>query len=114
MSKPGELGCLLAVGIGLCIPIADCSGRVSYDDDYHHNYHHWNNHEVIVYRSYYETDHRPYREYNNLSKEEQREYSSWRHDHHGVSPDETFLFLMYRRAVGVASHGASLFSEAVS
>ena len=58
------------------------SGRVSYYDDYHHDYHRWNNHEVVVYRSYYDRDHRPYREYNNLSKEEQREYWRWRHNHH--------------------------------
>jgi hypothetical protein len=82
MSKLGRLAGLLVVGTGLCISTAGCSGRVSYYDDYHHDYHRWNNHEVIVYRSYYETNHRPYREYHNLNKDEQRDYWKWRHDHH--------------------------------
>jgi hypothetical protein len=68
-------GLVSVVGVG-------CEGRVTYYDEEHHDYHHWNNGEVVVYRSYWTGRHEPYREYSSLNKDEQRDYWRWRHDHH--------------------------------
>jgi len=56
-------------------------GEVRYYDDYHHDYHRWDNREVVVYHSYWDGRHEPYREYRSLNKDEQRDYWKWRHDH---------------------------------
>ena len=58
------------------------SGSVRYYDEDHHDYHRWNNHEVVVYHSYWDGRHEYYREYSTLNKDEQRDYWKWRHDHH--------------------------------
>ena len=58
-----------------------CTGEVRYYDDYHHDYHRWNHHEVVIYQSYWDGRREHYREFSTLSPEEQREYWRWRHEH---------------------------------
>jgi hypothetical protein len=72
---------LAAIGLATAAGIG-CSGSVRYYDEEHHDYHRWNNHEVVVYHSYWDGRHEPYREYSTLNKDEQRDYWRWRHDHH--------------------------------
>ena len=60
---------------------AGCYERVTYYDEEHHDYHRWNNNEIVVYRSYWNGRHEPYREYSSLNKDEQRDYWRWRHNH---------------------------------
>ena len=73
---------VLAAIVFVSLGSAGCAGRVSYYDEDHHDYHRWNNHEVVVYRSYWTGRHEPYREYSTLNKDEQRDYWKWRHEHH--------------------------------
>jgi hypothetical protein len=56
-------------------------GEVRYYDEDHHDYHRWDNHEVVVYRSYWDGRHEQYRDYKTLNKDEQRDYWKWRHEH---------------------------------
>jgi len=72
---------VLAASVFASIGSAGCAGRVTYYDEEHHDYHRWDNHEVVVYRSYWTEHHAPYREYSSLNKDEQRDYWRWRHNH---------------------------------
>jgi hypothetical protein len=76
MGKLRGFAGLLVLGVGLCASIAGagCAARVSYYDDYHHDYQRWNNHEVVVYRSYWSGRHEPYHEYSVLNEDGQRDY----------------------------------------
>jgi len=69
-------GAMFASIVGL-----GCSARVRYYDVDHRDYHYWNGHEVVVYRSYWGSRNEPYREYSSLNPEEQRAYWNWRHEH---------------------------------
>jgi hypothetical protein len=71
---------LAAVGLATAAGIG-CSGTVRYYDEDHHDYHRWNNHEVVVYHSYWDSRHENYRDFKTLNKDEQRDYWKWRHDH---------------------------------
>lgn len=73
---------LLAAFLVITLSIAGCYQSVRYYDEDRHDYHRWNNHEVVVYRSYWDGRHQPYREYSTLRPEEQRDYWKWRHEHH--------------------------------
>jgi hypothetical protein len=73
---------VLAASVFVSVGSAGCATRVTYYDEEHHDYHRWNNGEVVVYRSYWTGRHEPYREYSTLNKDEQRDYWRWRHDHH--------------------------------
>ena len=73
---------ILGAALGASIGNTGCAARVTYYDEDHHDYHRWNNSEVVVYRSYWAGRHEPYREYSTLNKDEQRDYWKWRHEHH--------------------------------
>ncbi|HUO26363.1 MAG TPA: hypothetical protein VMU61_11910 [Candidatus Aquilonibacter sp.] len=52
-------------------------------DPYYHDYHVWNNDEVVYYHQWaVETHHDPDRDFRRLPADEQRQYWDWRH-HHG-------------------------------
>jgi hypothetical protein len=52
-------------------------------DPYYHDYHRWNNNEVVFYNQWVvETHGDSHREYRRLHRDEQRQYWEWRH-HHG-------------------------------
>jgi hypothetical protein len=75
---------VLILGAAACASIGStgCATHVTYYDEYHHDYHRWDHHEVVLYRSYWEGRHQPYREYSSLNKDEQRDYWNWRHEQH--------------------------------
>lgn len=50
-------------------------------DPYRKDYHNWDEHENGLYRSWLETRHEAYVDYNRLRAKEQREYWKWRHEH---------------------------------
>jgi hypothetical protein len=58
-----------------------CAGRVRVYDEYHSDYHDWNHDEDVRYRAYLSDRHEPYRDYNKLSKDQQKDYWNYRHDH---------------------------------
>src|SRR5215510_4871301 len=59
--------------------------RHYYDSD-HHDYHKWSADEDRRYRNYVTARHGKYRDFSRLSKEDQRAYWQWRHNHAAASP----------------------------
>ena len=51
-------------------------------DPYYTDYHTWDHNEVVYYNQWATETHRdPHRDYKKLSKEDQKEYWTWRHNH---------------------------------
>jgi hypothetical protein len=71
----------LAASLLIAVANTGCAGRVRIYDDYHSDWHTWDHNEDVVYRSYWTERHEPYRDYNKLNKDEQKDYWNWRHDH---------------------------------
>jgi hypothetical protein len=71
----------LAACFLITIAGSGCAGRVRIYDEYHSDFHVWDRNEDVVYRSYWAERHEPYRDYNRLNKDEQKDYWNWRHDH---------------------------------
>ncbi len=63
------------------LAVAACSGRVRVYDQWHGDYHGWDNHEEVVYRGYLNDNHRDYHPFTSLSVEDQHAYFNWRHEH---------------------------------
>jgi len=78
------LGTVL-LGAALLSPVllTGCAERatVRVYDPYYHDYHVWNDHEVVYYRQWVAESRRPYRDFRKLPPPEQREYWAWRHNH---------------------------------
>jgi hypothetical protein len=72
---------LLAAACAAPLVNTGCAARVRYYDDYHHDYHRWNNHEDVEYRIYLNGRHEDYREFRTLDRDRQNDYWKWRHDH---------------------------------
>ncbi len=68
---------LLPVGFS----IAGCEGSVRYYDGDHRDWHRWNDHEEIVYKSYLGEKHMDYRDFKTLNDSEKQDYWNWRHAH---------------------------------
>jgi hypothetical protein len=64
--------------------IAGCSGHAEYRvyDPYYHDYHVWNNDEVVYYQRWEHDTHRDHRDFRKRSPDEQKEYWTWRHSQH--------------------------------
>jgi len=73
----------LLLGAALATPLltSGCAARVRYYDDYYADYHPWNDYEARAYRGWLAERHYEYREFNRLSRDQQRDYWRWRHDH---------------------------------
>ncbi len=72
---------LLAAAIVAPLAGSGCAARVRYYDEYHGDYHRWDDGEVRAYRVWLGERHYEWREYNRLNRDEQRDYWRWRHDH---------------------------------
>jgi hypothetical protein len=69
----------------LALATAGCAHR--YYDSYHNDYHRWDHQERVYYNQWAGENHiDSHRDYNHLSKDEQKRYWDWRHsqdhDHH--------------------------------
>jgi len=71
----------LAGSLLIAVVGSGCAARVHVYDEYHSDYHNWDRHEDVAYRSYWGERHEPYRDYNKLNKDEQKDYWNWRHNH---------------------------------
>jgi hypothetical protein len=71
----------LAASFLITIASSGCASRVRVYDEYHSDWHTWDHGEDVAYRRYWGERHEPYRDFNKLNKEEQRDYWNWRHDH---------------------------------
>jgi hypothetical protein len=75
---------MLMLGAALCCPViirADEHPK-RYYDPYKKDYHEWNEQEEHAYRHWIEEErHLGYHPWAKISRERQREYWHWRHDH---------------------------------
>ena len=58
-----------------------CAARVRLYDQDHADWHRWNGDEDHAYRSYLSENHKDYREFSQLNRDEQAQYWNWRHSH---------------------------------
>ena len=77
----------LLLGAALASSVAGlaCGGHHYYRayDPYYHDYHEWNDNEVVFYNQWTVETHRdPHRDFRKLHHDEQNEYWKWRHEHH--------------------------------
>jgi len=64
----------------LALVTAGCAHR--YYDSYHNDYHRWDHHETAYYNQWVIERHvDPHRDFNHLSRDEQKNYWDWRHQH---------------------------------
>lgn len=79
--------CIATLALGAAIVTlifaSGCAARVRYYDAYYSDYHPWNDGEVRAYRFWLGERHYEYREFHQLSRDQQRDYWRWRHDHPG-------------------------------
>jgi hypothetical protein len=73
----------LAGSLALSVFTMGCAEH-RYYDPYYHDYHTWNDAEIVYYQRWCVETHRdPHREFRHISHDEQREYWNWRHSHGG-------------------------------
>jgi hypothetical protein len=84
LRKKGFLGTLV-LGAAMIAPVlaSGCAAHARYYDEYPADYHTWNSGEIGAYRVWIGERHYEYRDYNRLSREQQRDYWNWRHEHLG-------------------------------
>lgn len=75
---------LLAVALFSPVAFSGCAVRASYRvyDPGHADYHVWDGNEVVYYQRWEVETHRDHREFRKRHSREQKEYWTWRHDHH--------------------------------
>jgi hypothetical protein len=71
----------LSAAMLLPLLASGCAARVRYYDEYHSDYHRWDDGEDRAYRVWLRERHYEYRDFNRLSRDEQHDYWSWRHNH---------------------------------
>lgn len=81
LSKRSVGTILLAADSFAPMAISGCASRVRVCDEYHGDYHYWNDREERAYRMWLAERRYEYREFSRLNKEEQRDYWNWRHNH---------------------------------
>ncbi|HUJ96344.1 MAG TPA: hypothetical protein VLW84_13820 [Terriglobales bacterium] len=79
--RPLALAGALAAAI-VCLGCAEHHYYRVYDP-YYHDYHRWDAAEVTYYNQWAtETHHDPHRDFRTLNKDDQKDYWTWRHNHH--------------------------------
>jgi hypothetical protein len=80
-SRLGWAGGFAATAVvGLALFTAGCTHH--YYDSYHNDYHRWDASETGYYNQWVIEVHAdPHRDYRHLSKEDQKRYWDWRHNH---------------------------------
>jgi len=75
---------ILAVALFSPVVFSGCAVRASYRvyDPGHADYHVWGNNEVVYYQRWEVETHRDHQEFKKRHSDEQKEYWTWRHDHH--------------------------------
>jgi hypothetical protein len=75
---------LLAVALASPLVTAGCAEHHYYRvyDPYYHDYHRWDDHEVVFYNQWAVETHRDtHRDFRKLHDNEKKEYWNWRHSH---------------------------------
>lgn len=72
---------LLATAMMLPLATAGCAHRYYVDDPYYHDRHRWDSNEQAYYHQWVVENHMDaHRDYQHLSKEDQKSYWDWRHN----------------------------------
>jgi hypothetical protein len=68
---------------GAMVMFTGCAASVGYRvyDPYRSDYQVWSPSEGVYYRQWVDLNHRPYRDFRRLPREDQRAYWTWRHEH---------------------------------
>ena len=61
--------------------VTGCEAHVRVYDPYYHDYHSWNDHEVVYYGQWERDTHRDHVDFQKRSDSEKKEYFDWRHNH---------------------------------
>jgi hypothetical protein len=74
----------LAVALFSPIVFGGCAVRASYRvyDPSYEDYHVWGGNEIVYYQRWEVETHRDHRDFRKRHSDEQKEYWSWRHNHH--------------------------------
>ena len=73
---------LLLIALSSPFLLAGCAGSVSYYDPYYHDYHRWNNHEMVYYSQWEHDTHRDHMDFDKRNDADKKAYWDWRHNHH--------------------------------
>ncbi|HTR65598.1 MAG TPA: hypothetical protein VMH85_07485 [Terriglobales bacterium] len=77
-------GLLLSAVLAAPLVTTGCAEHHYYRvyDPYNHDYHRWDNNEVVYYNQWaVETHHDPHRDFRKLNQDDQKNYWNWRHSH---------------------------------
>lgn len=74
---------LLSVALAVPLATVGCGDHHAYRvyDPYYSDYHDFDDHERVYYNQWIVETHHPNRDYKKLSKDEQKQYWTWRHNH---------------------------------
>jgi hypothetical protein len=72
---------LLAATLVSPVIFSGCAAHVQYYDADHHDYHHWDNNEVVYYQRWEVETHRNHVDFAKRNDDEKKEYWNWRHSH---------------------------------
>lgn len=72
---------LLGTALSFPLLLSGCTARVTYYDPYYHDYHRWDNHEVVLYGQWEHDTHRDHVEFNQRNDTDKKAYWDWRHSH---------------------------------
>jgi hypothetical protein len=73
---------LMAGALFLPALVAGCSAHAGYYDPYYHDHYTWDSHERVYYNQWEGETHRQHVDFKKRNNDEQKEYYTWRHDHH--------------------------------
>jgi hypothetical protein len=69
------------LSFGLVAFLAGCAFHARVYDPYYHDYHHWDDDEVVFYGRWETETHHEHREFKLRDDNEKKEYWDWRHHH---------------------------------
>jgi hypothetical protein len=61
--------------------LSGCAVHARIYDPYYHDYHAWNDHEVVYYGQWEHETHRDHVDFKKRKDVDQKEYWTWRHNH---------------------------------
>lgn len=75
---------LLASALSSTLVINGCAARASYRvyDPVYEDYHVWDSNEGVYYQRWEVETHRDHRDFHKRNSDEQKDYWTWRHNHH--------------------------------
>jgi hypothetical protein len=73
---------LLVAALSSPLLLSGCAAHVTYYDPYYHDYHHWDDHEVVYYNQWEHDTHRDHVDFAKRNDADKKAYWDWRHNQH--------------------------------